>query len=242
MLQTESMKGIIYPMKEKAVFDDFANKYDKWFETPEGRKVKELELALLMEFVNPFPGAKMLEVGIGTGLFALEFAKAGAEVFGVEPSDKMREIAEKRGFTVKKGTGENIPFEDNSFDIVLAMTSLEFSKEPQRFVSEMKRVAKCGGTVVVAVLNLLSLYGIERRMRGLFEETIFKSAHFYTYWELKKLLAKNFGRVEISSSVFFPPNPSERILKYADRLEVFGRKYLKPFGALLVGKGVKDVC
>ncbi len=242
MLQTESMKGIIYPMKEKAVFDDFANKYDKWFETPEGRKVKELELALLMEFVNPFPGVKMLEVGIGTGLFALEFAKAGAEVFGVEPSDKMREIAEKRGFTVKKGTGENIPFEDNSFDIVLAMTSLEFSKEPQRFVSEMKRVAKCGGTVVVAVLNLLSLYGIERRMRGLFEETIFKSAHFYTYWELKKLLAKNFGRVEISSSVFFPPNPSERILKYADRLERFGRKYLKPFGALLVGKGVKDVC
>ncbi len=229
-------------MEEKAIFDNFANKYDKWFETPEGRKVKELELDLLLQFVNPSPGEKMLEVGIGTGLFALEFAKRGMIVFGVEPSDKMREIAEKRGFTVKKGTGESIPFEDNSFDVVLAMTSMEFSKEPQRFVSEMKRVAKCGGRVVIAVLNLLSLYGIERRMRGLFEETVFKDAHFYTYWELEKLLAKNFGRVEISSSVFFPPNPSERVLQYADKLEKFGRKYLKPFGALLVGKGVKDVC
>ncbi len=228
-------------VNERAIFDNFANKYDKWFDTEEGKKVKELELSLLMKFVNPKPGRKILEVGIGTGLFALEFAKAGAEVFGVEPSDEMRKIAENRGFYVKKGVGEDIPFGDGGFDAVLAMTSLEFSRNPRRFVSEMKRVAKPGGTVVVAVLNLLSLYGIERRIRCLFEDSVFRKAHFYTYWGLKRLLYAEFSDIEISSSVFFPPNPSAQILKYADDLEKFGRKYLKPFGALLAGKGVKNV-
>ncbi len=229
-------------MKEKAIFDRFANEYDGWFETEEGRKVKELELSLLLDFAEPSSGEKMLEVGIGTGLFAVEFAKRGVEVFGIDPSEEMLKIAEQRGFSVKVGTGENIPFEDNSFDIVLAMTSIEFSKSPDKFVSEMKRVAKCRGRVIVAALNLLSFYGIERRIKGLFKETVFKNAHFYTYWELLRLLSKHLSNVEVSSSIFFPPHPPKMILNHAGGLENFGRKYLKPFGALLVGKGVKNVC
>jgi len=221
------------------IFDKFANKYDAWFDTPEGKKVKELELNLLFDQLTPKKGEKLLEVGIGTGLFALEFKKAGVDVSGVEPSDEMRKIAEARGFTVKKGYGESIPFESNSFDSVLAMTSLEFSKAPKKFVAEMKRVAKPNGKVVIAVLNLFSLYGIERRIRGLFERTIFSDAHFYTYWELKNLMNLYLNDVKVASSVFFPKDPSQFFLCIADQLEEFGRKYCKPFGALLVGRGVK---
>lgn len=221
------------------IFDSFANKYDSWFETPEGRKVKELELELLVEFLQPKKGEKLLEVGIGTGLFALEFQKMGMDVIGIEPSDAMRAIAETHGFTVKKGFGEDIPFPDNSFDSVLAMTSMEFSKTPKKFISEMKRVAKPGGKVVVAVLNLFSLYGMKRRIEGLFSKTIFSDAHFYTYWELKSLLNLYLNDVKVNSSVFFPPDPSDFFLCMADSLERCGRKYCRPFGALLVGRGIK---
>ncbi len=220
-------------------FDAVANRYDAWFETPEGKKVKELELDLLKEFLEPKKGESLLEVGIGTGLFAEEFRKLGVEVSGVEPSDEMRKVAESRGFFVKKGYGESIPFDDNSFDGVLAMTSLEFSKAPKKFLSEVRRVAKPNGKVVIAVLNLFSLYGVERRIKGLFEKTIFSDAHFYTYRELKNLMNIYLNDVKVNSSVFFPPDPSQFFLCIADDLERFGRKYCKPFGALLVGRGTK---
>jgi ubiquinone/menaquinone biosynthesis C-methylase UbiE len=226
-------------MREKATFDEYANKYDKWFDTPEGKIVKKFELELLLKFINPRKGKSMLEIGIGTGLFAMEFRKMGMAVSGIDPSEEMMKIAQSRGFEVKKGVGENIPFEDNSFDVTLAMTSIEFSREPAKFVKEMKRVTKPGGNVVVAALNLLSLYGIERRIRGIFEKNVFTKAHFYTFWELKRLLYMQLKEVKTSSCVFTPPNPSDYILKNAEKIEKLGVKYLKPFGALLVGKGVK---
>ena len=226
-------------MREKAIFDEYANKYDKWFDTPEGKIVKKFELELLLKFINPQKGKSMLEIGIGTGLFAMEFRKMGMAVSGIDPSEEMMKIAQSRGFEVKKGAGENIPFEDNSFYVTLAMTSIEFSREPAKFVKEMKRVTKPGGNVVVAALNLLSLYGMKRRIRGIFEKNVFTKAHFYTFWELKQLLSMQLKEVKISSCVFTPPDPSEYVIKNAEKIEKFGAKYLKPFGALLVGKGVK---
>jgi ubiquinone/menaquinone biosynthesis C-methylase UbiE len=226
-------------MEQKAIFDDFANKYDSWFDTPVGSKVKDLELDLLLGFVKPQQGLNMLEVGIGTGLFAMELGKRGIEIVGIDPSEKMREIAKKRGFDVRYGVGEQIPFPDNTFDVVLSMSSMEFSREPDLFVSEMRRVAKPNGTVVVAVLNLWSTYGISRRVRGIFRRSFFNDVHFYAYGELGGLLSRHLAGVEVSSSVFINPSPPRWLLRKANSLEVFGRKHLKPFGALLVGAGRK---
>ena len=226
-------------MEQKALFDSLASSYDSWFDTPVGRKVKALELDLLVKLIDPEPGLKMLEVGIGTGLFAMEFRRLGLEVSGIDPAEKMLEIAQRRGFNVKVGVGEEIPFQDDTFDVVLAMTSLEASREPSRFLKEMKRVAKPSGKVVVAVLNLLSFYGLSRRIRGLFKPSVFNELHFYTYWEFKKLLQSHLEEVYVSSSVFFNPSPPGFILKRAEAIEEFGRKHLKPFGALLAGSGRK---
>ena len=228
-------------MKQGAIFDEFANKYDEWFDTPQGKIVKELELNLLIEFIRPQKGKKMLEVGIGTGLFALEFRKRGMDIRGIDPSYEMLSIAKKRGFEVKYGTGENIPYPDETFDVVLAMTSMEFSKEPDKFITEMKRAAKDNGIIVVAVLNALSFYGISRRVKGIFKKSVFDRAHFYTYWELKHLLTKHLYNVEISSSVFLIPNSPNWILQRANSLERSGRRYCAQFGALIVGKGGKNV-
>ncbi|BAL81684.1 class I SAM-dependent methyltransferase [Caldisericum exile] len=225
-------------MEEK--FDKIANEYDLWFETPVGRVVKELEIDALISALPDLNGKKMLEVGIGTGLFAMEFRKRGAEVYGIDPASNMLKIAQLRGFEVKFGYGEAIPFEDNLFDIVLSMTSMENSKDPEKFVSEMVRVAKPSGRIVVAVLNAISFYGISRRIRGLFDPNdLFRGMHFYNYWELRNLLRRHICNVEVNSSVFFNPTPPKFILDRAYALEKFGRKYLKPFGALLIGGGTK---
>ena len=222
-----------------AIFDKYAEHYDIWFKTPSGNKVFELELKTLFDLIKPSQGMKILDVGIGTGIFALEFAKRGMDVSGIDPSNKMIEIATKRGLSAKVGSGEAIPFEDNLFDAVLSMTSLEFSNNPDKFVSEMARVAKPSGIVVVAVLNLFSFYGINRRFNGLFSKSVFSGSHFYNFLELKKLLRRHILLDEVTSSVFFNPNPPEFVLTKASAIEAFGKKYCKPFGALLAGKGSK---
>jgi ubiquinone/menaquinone biosynthesis C-methylase UbiE len=225
-------------MEEK--FDAIANEYDRWFETPVGKVVKELELNALLESIGNLKGKKMLEVGIGTGLFAMEFRKRGAEVYGIDPAYNMLKIAQSRGFEAKFGYGEAIPYEDKTFDIVLSMTSMENSKDPDKFVSEMVRVAKDGGRVVIAVLNAISFYSISRRIRGMFNPNdLFRGMHFYTYWELKGLMKRHLCNVDVNSSVFFNPSPPQFVLNNAQKLEQFGRRYLKPFGALLVGRGTK---
>lgn len=222
-----------------AIFDQYAEHYDGWFKTPAGNKVFELELKTLLDLIKPSQGMRMLDVGIGTGIFTLEFVKSGMDVSGIDPSNKMIEIATKRGLSAKFGSGEAIPFKDNSFDVVLSMTSLEFSNNPDKFVSEMVRVAKPSGLIVVAVLNLFSFYGINRKLNCLFSKSVFSDSHFYSFWELKKLLRRHISLEEVTSSVFFNPNPPEFILKKAEAIEAFGKKYCKPFGALLVGKGSK---
>ena len=222
------------------IFDEYAEYYDSWFKTPTGSKVFELELKTLFDLIKPFQGMKMLDVGIGTGFFALEFVNRGVEISGIDPSEKMIEIAAKRGLKAQIGSGEAIPFGDNLFDAVLSMTSMEFSSDPDKFISEMARVAKPAGIIVAAVLNLLSFYGVERRFRSLFKKTIFSDAHFYNFRELKRLLRRHLSSVAITSSVFFNPNPSEFILGRADAIEAFGKKYCKPFGALLAGRGIKE--
>ncbi|SLM13587.1 conserved hypothetical protein [uncultured spirochete] len=223
----------------KVLFDDFANEYDSWFLTPAGRKVFAFELDLLLNSLPALSGIHLLEIGIGTGLFAIEFQKRGANVEGIEPSPKMRAIAEKRGLEVKYGLGEAIPYPDNSFDVVLAMTSIEFSKMPERFLQEMVRVTKPSGIVAVGVLNLWSLYGISRRVKGLFKKSLYDEAHFYSYRELKKFLSTYVNNVEVKSTVFLSPSPPNFILERADAIEHFGRHHLVPFGALLVGTGKK---
>lgn len=223
-----------------AIFDEYAEHYDSWFKTPTGSKVFELELKTLFDLIKPFQGMKMLDVGIGTGFFALEFVKQDVEVSGIDPSEKMIEIATKRGLNARLGSGEAIPFGDDLFDAVLSMTSMEFSSDPDKFISEMARVAKPSGIIIVAVLNIFSFYGVERRFKGLFKKTIFSDAYFYNFWELKRLLRRHFSSVAVTSSVFFNPNPSEFILGRAIGIEAFGKRYCRPFGALLAGRGIKE--
>ncbi|NQU04386.1 MAG: methyltransferase domain-containing protein [Syntrophaceae bacterium] len=224
----------------EVIFDKYAEVYDKWFITPAGSKVFELELNTLFELIDPSPGMTMLDIGIGTGLFALEFSRRGVTVSGIDPSEKMIAIARKRGLNTIRGEGEHIPFPDNSFDVVLSMTSMEFSGVPDRFVSEMIRVARPSAPIVVAVLNLISPWGIKRRIKGLFKKSMFNSAHFYTFWELKRLLWRHVSSVGVTSSVFINPKPSQFILSRAEAVENFGKRYLTPFGSLLVGKGIKE--
>ncbi|MHB8090457.1 MAG: class I SAM-dependent methyltransferase [Syntrophales bacterium] len=188
-------------------FDALAEKYDLWFETPLGKYVADREKRLILELAKPVKGEKMLDVGIGTGFFALEFLKRGADITGIDVSLKMLAIAEKKGFTnISTGDAVDIHFPDEMFDLVVSVTALEFIEEPRRAVSEMMRVCKKGGRVVVGTLGADSLWAHKRR-RDMKKnpESVFHHAHFYTFPELQEITGHFNSRAALRGAVFVPP-------------------------------------
>ena len=64
-------------MLEKQRFDDWPERYDRWFETPAGKAVLKYECELILELLLPGKRERILDVGSGTGIFTREFLDRG---------------------------------------------------------------------------------------------------------------------------------------------------------------------
>jgi len=109
-----------------------------------------------VRIANAQPGQRILEVGVGTGL-SLPYFRKDAEVTGIDVSAEMldkarRRVARRKLAHVKElieMDAEEMSFEDNSFDAVLALYVASVVPSPARFAAEMRRVCRPGGTIVI---------------------------------------------------------------------------------------------
>jgi len=138
---------------------------------------------------NEFPGKKLLEVGCGMGTDLLQFARGGASVTGVDLTPRSIEISrqhlsvyEVRGDFVLTD-GEQLPFEDESFDVVYSNGVLHHTPDTAGAIREVHRVLRPGGqarvmlyhrTSVTYWLNIIVRYGVlnAELVRGLSPEEI----------------------------------------------------------------------
>jgi demethylmenaquinone methyltransferase/2-methoxy-6-polyprenyl-1,4-benzoquinol methylase len=100
----------------------------------------------------------ILDVATGTGDLAIAAMKLNpSKISGIDISHKMLEIGRKKvkrkGFTGKidliPGDSEKIPFDDNIFDVAMVAFGVRNFSNPQKGLSEMKRVIREGGMIVV---------------------------------------------------------------------------------------------
>ncbi len=98
---------------------------------------------------------RVLDVATGTGNAALVAAALGAEVTGLDLTPKLIEVARRRAQEAElrvellEGDAENLPFDDDSFDVVHAHQVLQHVGDPVVALREMMRVARPGGVVAV---------------------------------------------------------------------------------------------
>lgn len=96
------------------------------------------------------PGAKILDVGCGTGkaMRHIQEIDANFDVYGIDPSQELLDIAiHKHGIPAAKllcGNGEDLPYDDHQFDFSIAMAVLHHVQDPSQVIREMMRVSRVG--------------------------------------------------------------------------------------------------
>ncbi len=98
-------------------------------------------------------GQRVLEVGCGTGVFLQAAADRGAEVYGLDASEALLELACARvpEADLRLGDLESLPYDDDQFDVVAGFNSFFFALDLVGALREAGRVAKPGAPVVIQV-------------------------------------------------------------------------------------------
>ncbi|WP_029111845.1 class I SAM-dependent methyltransferase [Mycobacterium sp. URHB0044] len=107
-------------------------------------------------------GRTLLDVGGGPGYFATAFTEAGLTYVGVEPDPKEMHsgpAGEPGAGVFVRASGTALPFADDSVDICLSSNVAEHVAQPWRLGSEMLRVTKPGGLVVLSYTVWLGPFG-----------------------------------------------------------------------------------
>ena len=221
--------------------------YDAWYETPLGALSDKLEKELVFSLFEIKHGDAVLDVGCGTGNYTIELAKRGADVVGVDSSEEMliwaRQKAQGERLKVNFQVADalNLPFPDESFDLILSNGLLCFLKEPEKALMEMHRVLKPGGGLAVGVLNKWSPWAFFRRIKGLYKDTIYTQAYFISPPELEGLIRRaGFDVKETRTCLFFFPINNRVYLKIAEQFERLDRRLIPKTGAFLAVSAVKN--
>ena len=140
----------------KQTFDGYADKYDSWFMTNEN--LFRSELALFKKALGDINGKRVLSVGCGSGLFESMIDHSGIE--GIEPSEDMGAIAEKRGIRViEYGTIENAKLPDNAYDIIYLNGSSSYMEDLTAAFDICKKALKDGGKFISLDVPKESAFG-----------------------------------------------------------------------------------
>lgn len=169
-------------MAKTEAFDRNLNKYEQWFDDNRYAFLSELEA--VRELIPP--EGRGVEIGVGSGIFA----EALGIKEGCDPSEKMREKAIERGINAIPCIAEKLPYEDESFDFALMVTTICFVDNPVKAIREINRILKPRGDLIIGFVDKESRIGkqyLEIKDKSLF----YRDATFFSTREIHELLAEN---------------------------------------------------
>jgi ubiquinone/menaquinone biosynthesis C-methylase UbiE len=227
--------------RTRRYYDDFSVTYDVGRDAGYHAMIDRIETEIVLEHAR---GARVLEVGCGTGLVLARVAPATRSAIGVDLSPGMLARARGRGLRVVRGSVMALPFADGSFDVVYSFKVLAHVPAIERALAEITRVTRPGGRMLLEFYNPWSLRWIARRAAGARrigrEHT---EADVPTRWDspvaIKRLLPRGSTLVDLRGvRVLTPAAFVHRVPILAPLLaraeERASRSWLRTFGGFLV--------
>jgi 2-polyprenyl-6-hydroxyphenyl methylase / 3-demethylubiquinone-9 3-methyltransferase len=178
---------------------------------------------------RPFEGLRLLDIGCGGGLLCEPMAKLGAEVMGVDPSEKNIKTAtvhageQGLGIDYRVGTAEALAAAGEKFDVILNMEVVEHVADPAAFMATCCSMLKPGGLMFVATLNRtlksfgLAIVGAEYVL-GWLPRGTHQWEKFITPDELEGWMKTGETAVKVRSGVTY--HPIEGVWKRSNDLAV----------------------
>jgi 2-polyprenyl-6-hydroxyphenyl methylase/3-demethylubiquinone-9 3-methyltransferase len=128
---------------------------------------------------HPFTGLRILDIGCGGGLLSEPMARLGADIVGVDASQKNISTAavhareQDLSIDYRATTAEDLLAKGETFDVVLNMEVVEHVADVDSFVADCAAMVKPGGLMVIATINrtakafFMAIIGAERLLRWL---------------------------------------------------------------------------
>ena len=132
------------------------------------------KLNIIKKHIEVKPEHKLLDIGCGTGI-STNYFKCNSK--GIDPCQEMIE----QGENLTLGEAEQIPFQDNEFDIILSITAVHHFKDLDKAIEEIKRVSKPEAKIIITIMKKAKSF---RKIR----ETLNKHFKFKEYDEEKDLI------------------------------------------------------
>jgi methionine biosynthesis protein MetW len=181
-------KNLEEEIYEKIWFDKIKNK--------DNIKTSDLRSFIAMKYLDE--GGRILDVGCGEGKIGIVAKEKFKEIHGVDISELALQIAEKNGVIARKVNlnYEELAYEDNFFDAVVCLEVIEHILDPFYLISEIKRVLKPNGVLILTTPNFRKIKNILYLLiKGRFPKTSSDTQlwdgghiHYFTFKDIKWIL------------------------------------------------------
>lgn len=203
-LEKENSWARVYWEKVASEFDEYYQQekcisrrvLDKFFR----KGMKERVDLTLLECKN-VSGKKILDIGCGSGRIAIELAKRGAEVVGIDFSKNMLDMATL--MAQKQGLAKNCKFIlanfishffSENFDMSLALGFFDYTKDPMPYLKKMRSITR-----EECIMTFPKKFAFQVPIRMVWLKSRKCPVYFYTRNQLERYFSKEFSRFKIKN-------------------------------------------
>jgi len=168
---------------------------------------EDVRLNALRACLDPVRGRRILDLGCGKGRFAVQLARLGGNMVGLDRSRSM--LARAGSLSRVRGTARRLPFAAASFDAVIAIDVFEHIVAIDEVLLEVRRVLRPGGIVAIVdknagswnayrpwLPNLAAKWIDEQRGRWMYPKCSLVRERWFWPWTFRKRLRKFFDTVQ----------------------------------------------
>lgn len=145
--------GGLYLLPREALIRTGPVDHAAWNYRPILGRIQRWRFHIILRLLPPQEVGRLLEVGYGSGIFLPELSRHTRQLYGLDIHDAaplVENCLARLGVraSLVRGSAESMPYPDHFFDLVVAVSSLEFIEHPELAAREIRRVLKTDGRLI----------------------------------------------------------------------------------------------